>query len=227
MSGFAITNVNYGKAVALLHERYGQKHRIVQTYMQALLDLPAPMNTISSLRTFYDKTESYIRGLESLNQTESSYGALLVPVILKQVPDEIRKNIAREHGSSKWTFSDLQKCILKELNVMEAGNSINSAENLPTTATFFTKTKSYHKPKQSTPPQYQHSGNQLPPKKVFAFCKGPHSSGEKGTSSQRSGKGAIRKRFPLQKPRWEKTKLTIRHLYHETYRKPNEQLFSQ
>ena len=28
---------------------------------------------------------------------------------------------------------------------------------------------------------------------------------EKGTSRQRSGKGAIRKRFPLQKPRWEKT----------------------
>ena len=49
----------------------------------------------------------------------------------------------------------------------------------------------------------------------------------KGTSRQRSGKGAIRKRFPLQKPRWEKAKLTIRYLYHETYRKPNEQLFSQ
>ena len=46
-------------------------------------------------------------------------------------------------------------------------------------------------------------------------------------SRQRSGKGAIRKRFPLQKPRWEKTKLTIRNLYHETYRKPNEQLFSE
>ena len=29
------------------------------------------------------------------------------------------------------------------------------------------------------------------------------------------------------KPSREKTKLTIRHLYHETYRKPNEQLFSQ
>ena len=28
-------------------------------------------------------------------------------------------------------------------------------------------------------------------------------------------------------PRWEKTKLTTRHLYHETYRKPNEQLFPQ
>ena len=52
-------------------------------------------------------------------------------------------------------------------------------------------------------------------------------SRQEGTSRQRSGKGAIRKRFPLQKPRWEKTKLTIRYLYHETYRKPNEQLFSQ
>ena len=34
---------------------------------------------------------------------------------------------------------------------------------------------------------------------------------EKGTSRQRSGKDAIRKRFPLQKPRWEKTKVTIRY----------------
>ena len=38
---------------------------------------------------------------------------------------------------------------------------------------------------------------------------------QKCTSRQRSGKGAIRKRFPFQKPRWEKTKLTIRYLYHE------------
>ena len=40
-------------------------------------------------------------------------------------------------------------------------------------------------------------------------------------------KAQSEKRFPLQKPRWERTKLTVRYLYHETYRKPNEQLFSQ
>ena len=38
---------------------------------------------------------------------------------------------------------------------------------------------------------------------------------KKSTSRQRSGKGVIRKRFPLQKPTWEKTKLTIRYLFHE------------
>ena len=40
-------------------------------------------------------------------------------------------------------------------------------------------------------------------------------------------KAQSEKRFPLKKPRWEKTKLTIRYLYHQTYRKPNVQLFSQ
>ena len=38
-------------------------------------------------------------------------------------------------------------------------------------------------------------------------------------------KAQSEKRLPLQKPRWEKTKPTIRYLYHETHRKPNEQLF--
>ena len=37
---------------------------------------------------------------------------------------------------------------------------------------------------------------------IFAYS-------EKRTSRQRSGKGAIRKRFPLRKPRWEKTNLEI------------------
>ena len=63
---------------------------------------------------------------------------------------------------------------------MKAGNSINSnAESLPTTATFLTKTKPYHKTKQPSKLQFQPSGNDLlPPKKVCAFCKAPHSSAE-------------------------------------------------
>ena len=75
MSGFAITKVNNDKIVVLFYWRYVQK-RIIQAYMQTGLDLPAPMNTISSLQTFYSKTEIYIRGLELFDQMESSYGAL-------------------------------------------------------------------------------------------------------------------------------------------------------
>ena len=50
---------------------------------------------------------------------------------------------------------------------------------------------------------------------------------KKGTSRQRSGKGAIRKRFPLQKPRWEKPNQQSGTDTRKTFRKPNEQLFSQ
>ena len=39
-------------------------------------------------------------------------------------------------------------------------------------------------------------------------------------------KAQSEKRFPLQKPKWENIKLTIRYLYTmKTYRTPNEQLF--
>ncbi|XP_063435994.1 uncharacterized protein LOC134716907 [Mytilus trossulus] len=41
--------------------------------MRALLDIPAPHDTLESLRTFHDKSEAYIRGLESLGQCQNSY----------------------------------------------------------------------------------------------------------------------------------------------------------
>ena len=47
------------------------------------------------------------------------------------------------------------------------------------------------------------------------------------TCRQRSGKGAIRKRLRLQKPRWEKPNLQSGTYTMKTFRKPNEQLFSQ
>ena len=51
------------------------------------------------------------------------------------------------------------------------------------------------------------------------------SNRKKITSRQRSGKGAIRKRLPLQKPRWEKPNKQSGTYTMKTFRKPNEQLF--
>jgi len=63
IEGFALTNANYGQAVALLTERYGQKHRIA-AYMNTLLQLPSPPATLQGLRRFYDQLETNLRGLE-------------------------------------------------------------------------------------------------------------------------------------------------------------------
>ncbi|XP_071177507.1 uncharacterized protein [Mytilus edulis] len=171
IAGFALTHTNYNKAIELIHERFGQKHKIIQSYMQALLDIPAPKNTLSQLRSYYDRTETYIRGLESLGQAQDSYGSLLIPVILNKMPGEIRKNLTREHGSSDWFLGDLRRSIFKELAILESGSSTESFESPSTTATFYTNTKSRENwPKTNSPQKsYQIS---------CAYCKEPHFSSE-------------------------------------------------
>ena len=112
--------------------------------MQARLDIPAPKNTLSQLRSYYDRTETYIlRGLESLGHAQDSYGSLLVPVTLNKMPGEIRKNLTRENGSSDWFLGDLRRSIFKELAILESGKSTETGERPSATATFYTKAKSH------------------------------------------------------------------------------------
>ena len=111
IDSFALTNANYARAVDLLKERYRQQHKITHATMQALLQIPASSN---SLRHFYDKMETYIRGLESVGQYQDTYGSLLVPIVLDKLPGEIRKNLAREHGDSNWKLDDLRRAINRE-----------------------------------------------------------------------------------------------------------------
>ena len=145
IAGFTLTHTNYIKAVDLLHERFRQTHRIIQSYMQGLLDMPPPRNTLANLRNFYDRIESYVRGLEALGQNQETYGSLLVPVISNKLPREMRRNLTREHGSTNWKLSDLRRGIYKELNIMEAGSSsfLDATEDSGATAAFYTRTSSY------------------------------------------------------------------------------------
>ena len=93
IEGFPLTHTYYIQAVKLLKERFGQEHQIVNAYMQGLLEIPRPMSTIVSLRTFQEKMESYIRGLQSLGQGQDSFGNLLVPVILEKLPADVKHNM--------------------------------------------------------------------------------------------------------------------------------------
>ena len=67
--------------------------------MQALLDMPGPTNAHTSLRMFHDSIENHAQGLSSLGKSESTYGDLLVPIILAQLPRVIRQNLTRENTS--------------------------------------------------------------------------------------------------------------------------------
>ena len=40
IEGLPLSNANYAEALALLKSRYGQKHKVIATYMKALWELP-------------------------------------------------------------------------------------------------------------------------------------------------------------------------------------------
>ena len=167
IAGFPLTNENYNHSIALLKERYGDIHKLTDAHMQALVELKNPSNTLSSLQSFYDSVESHVRSLQSLGTSQEMYGSMLVPIILTKLPTEVRRNIARSHGTEKWTLSELQSSVLQELKILEMGADYSNNLHTPTAAFF---TKADHRQ-----PHRQQSSQ--PIKKSCSFCKSTsHSS---------------------------------------------------
>ena len=73
IAGFQLTNPNYNHSVALLHERFGQPYKQIEAHMQALINIPTPKQSYSSLWEFHDNIESHIRSLNSLGKKEVSW----------------------------------------------------------------------------------------------------------------------------------------------------------
>ena len=81
IAGLPLTNMNYGHSISLLKDRYGQSQRIINAHVQALLDLPKPVNKLTSLQLFHDTVASHVRCLQSLGKSPNSLETLLVPMI--------------------------------------------------------------------------------------------------------------------------------------------------
>jgi len=60
-----LTERSYQHSIELLAERFGQPHKLINTHMQALLDLPTPTSSLNSLRLFYDTIATHTRAIES------------------------------------------------------------------------------------------------------------------------------------------------------------------
>ena len=88
----SLTAANYGEAIDILTKRFGDKSQITAKHMEALMSIEAVTsnNNLPALRRLYNTLEVHIRGLQSLGVSQSSYGALLSPVILTKLPQEIR-----------------------------------------------------------------------------------------------------------------------------------------
>ena len=167
IAGLPLTEANYYHAIAILQDRYGQQHKIVNAHMQALLEMPSPSNNLASLRTFYDTVESHIRGLSSLGKSQLSYGDLLIPIIMGKLPTDLQRNLAREHSNSPWNLPDLMAAILKEIRILES-TPYDPHKSMPrsTAAAFHVASPGNHPRKQNNPDNNK--------KQKCVFCKKAH-----------------------------------------------------
>ena len=85
-------------------------------------------------------------------------------MILTKLPEETKKNMARDNTTTTWTIEELQAAIMKELRVFEVGQQTSTLMNQPAipAAAFYTGTnkKTGHRDTNSKP--------------SCAYCKGTH-----------------------------------------------------
>ena len=112
ISGLTLTSENYQHAKAMLKERYANLQAIISTHMESLVKMPSirNMNNISQIRKMYDHITTTVRNLKTLNINPVSYGALLIPVLTKKIPSDLRLIVARKFDNDIWDLETMLEC---------------------------------------------------------------------------------------------------------------------
>ena len=121
IAGLPVKAANYYEAIAILTNRFGQRQKIIDSHMDALMNLPSckESNNLSALRELYDIIEANVRGLQALGIHSESYGALLTTVLQRKLPGDIQIEISRKIGSDDWSLMRLLDILKSELEARE------------------------------------------------------------------------------------------------------------
>ena len=95
IKGLALTSENYATAKSILEKRFGRKERIIFGHLQEMLSVNKLSTAANdSLWTLFDTIQTHVRSLENL-EIKGKYGVILTPLILHQLPSNIRLEWAR------------------------------------------------------------------------------------------------------------------------------------
>ena len=136
---------------------------------------------IRKVRKLYDAIEQNCRGLQALGVTSSSYGAMLVPVLLQKLPEDIKLELTRKlekpstdetTSDDQWDLDHLLELLKGEVEARELCGSLQSSG-----ISQDSKRSIYIKNTPSTASALFSAGN----KKSHAsctFCHGAHTTAE-------------------------------------------------
>ncbi|GBN23771.1 hypothetical protein AVEN_104383-1 [Araneus ventricosus] len=106
-----------------LKERFGKKDIIVSQFMNKLLNLESvkSASNVKALRRLYDEIEIAVWNLEAQGVTKGSFGQLLIPVLLKSIPEEFVLEFNRKKKSKdEICVSDLLDFLKNEIECRES-----------------------------------------------------------------------------------------------------------
>jgi len=153
VSGLTLTASNYEAAKKILKDRFGNTQVVINAHMESLVKLPVikDLRDITEVRRMYDKIESCVRNLKSLDISPDSYGQLLIPLLNEKIPDELKIIISRKFGDQVWKLEDMINYVKIELQAREICTKSDTAISYEdgrrkgdrkfTTASFLTETK--------------------------------------------------------------------------------------
>lgn len=119
IDGIALTSVNYRVAIKILQERFGDPQVVIAAHFDEILNLEMPETNPKALRRFVDAVEKHIRSLVALGQDEAQYANVLVPMLLRKIPAEVKLEITRTKGNVPWDLQKLRKLLSDEVAARE------------------------------------------------------------------------------------------------------------
>ena len=128
ISGLSLTSENYNQAIEILEKRYGNKQFLITSHNDQLLSiLPVTStNDIKKIRETYDKIETNVRNLCSLDIDTSQYGPVLISIVMSKLYEDCKLQISRSMRiSHEWDVDELLAALLKEIESREMCSFMN------------------------------------------------------------------------------------------------------
>ena len=132
ISGLQLTFANYSAALEVLRERFAQKQIIINSHMESLIKLK-PVNVISDvkgIRAVLDSVEIQVQGLQSLGIDSAQHGALLIPIFMEKLPDELKLIVSRRNKDD-WEQSSVLGAVKSEVEARERSGIQPTIEKTP------------------------------------------------------------------------------------------------
>ncbi|GBM22674.1 hypothetical protein AVEN_212385-1 [Araneus ventricosus] len=115
IEGFSPSKENYLKALDLLKSRFGKDEFLIEFYFRELLSLSLKKSSSVRIAQLYEKLDSLLRALESLDITKEKYATMLYPLVESAVADNIFKIWESRRVNKQAPTKNPDNCLTKLL----------------------------------------------------------------------------------------------------------------